>query len=106
MENSDLINMTQQLEAMGEKALRAARELALLSAGDKVKVLNSMADAVEKAIPEVLAANALDMENARKNNLSSAMQDRLMLDEKRISAMAHGLREVAGQSDPAGRAMR
>ena len=47
MENSDLINMTQQLEAMGEKALRAARELALLSAGDKVKVLNSMADAVE-----------------------------------------------------------
>ena len=37
MENSDLINMTQQLEAMGEKALRAARELALLSAVDKVK---------------------------------------------------------------------
>ena len=103
MENSDLINMTQQLEAMGEKALRAARELALLSAGDKVKVLKSMADAVEKAIPEVLAANALEMENARKNNLSSAMQDRLMLDEKRISAMAQGLREVAGQSDPAGR---
>lgn len=88
---------------MGEQSLRAARSLALLSAEEKVNVLNKMADAVEAAIPEVLAANALDMENARKNNLSTAMQDRLMLDEKRIKAMAQGLRDVASQSDPAGK---
>ena len=100
---STVENMQQQLIEMGEQSLRAARRLALLSAEEKINVLNTMADAVEAAIPQVLAANALDMENARKNNLSSAMQDRLMLDEKRIKAMAQGLREVAAQSDPAGK---
>ena len=105
MQNNGIETISQQLEAMGEKALRAARELALLSSDEKIKVLNSMADAVVQAIPEVLAANAEDMANARKNNLSSAMQDRLLLDEKRIIAMADGLREVAQQSDPAGRVL-
>ncbi len=99
----DTVQMEKQLHNMGEQSLRAARSLALLSAEEKVNVLNKMADAVEAAIPEVLAANALDMENARKNNLSTAMQDRLMLDEKRIKAMAQGLRDVASQSDPAGK---
>ena len=98
-----LQQMEQQLAAMGAQALKAASELALLTAGEKIKVLNAMADAVEAAIPEVLAANAVDMENARGNNLSSAMLDRLMLDEKRIAAMARGLREVAAQNDPAGK---
>ena len=97
------MNMQAKLIEMGEQSLIAAGKLALLSADEKVKVLHSMADAVENAIPEVLAANALDMENARKNNLSSAMQDRLMLDEKRIRAMAQGLRDVAAQDDPAGK---
>ncbi|MBE6368747.1 MAG: glutamate-5-semialdehyde dehydrogenase [Lentisphaerae bacterium] len=105
MQNNGIETISQQLEAMGEKALRAARELALLSSDEKIKVLNSMAEAVVQAIPEVLAANAEDMANARKNNLSSAMQDRLLLDEKRIIAMADGLREVAQQSDPAGRVL-
>ena len=99
----DTALMEKELIAMGEKSLRAARSLALLSAEEKVNVLNSMADAVESATAEVLAANAIDMENAVKNNLSSAMQDRLKLDEKRIKAMADGLREVARQSDPAGK---
>lgn len=99
----DIALMEKELTAMGEKSLRAARSLALLSAEEKINVLNSMADAVENATAEVLAANAIDMENAVKNNLSSAMQDRLKLDEKRIKAMADGLREVARQSDPAGK---
>ena len=74
----DTALMEKELIAMGEKSLRAARSLALLSAEEKVNVLNSMADAVESATAEVLAANAIDMENAVKNNLSSAMQDRLL----------------------------
>lgn len=103
MENITAEYMAQQLELMGEKALRAARELALLSADAKVKMLNSMADAVEAAMPEILQANAADMNNAVANDLSSAMQDRLRLDEGRIKAMADGLRTVAQQSDPAGK---
>ncbi len=103
MDKVDVNVMQTELENMGVQALRAARALALLTADEKVKVLHSMADAVENALPEVLAANAADMENARRNNLSSAMQDRLMLDEKRVKAMADGLRTVAAQSDPAGK---
>jgi len=103
MENITAEYMAQQLELMGEKALRAARELALLSADAKVKMLNSMADAVEAAMPEILQANAADMNNAVANDLSSAMQDRLRLDEGRIKTMADGLRTVAQQSDPAGK---
>ncbi|MBE6367842.1 MAG: glutamate-5-semialdehyde dehydrogenase [Lentisphaerae bacterium] len=100
METAD---MQKHLEQMGEQSLRAARSLAALSAEAKVKVLNAMADAVIEAVPQVLAANALDMAQAVKNNLSSAMQDRLKLDESRIAAMAQGLRDVAAQSDPAGK---
>lgn len=96
-------SMQKELTLMGEKALRAARALALLSSAEKVKVLNAMADAVIEATPAVLAANAIDMENAVRNNLSNAMQDRLKLTEERIKAMADGLRTVAAQNDPAGR---
>ena len=43
------------------------------------------------------------MEAAAKSGLSSAMLDRLKLDDKRIAAMAKGLREVAALPDPVGR---
>ncbi len=94
--------MEQKLWNMGQAARRAACELAALTPEAKVRLLDSMADAVVAAVPEVLAANAVDMANGRKNNLSDAMLDRLRLDEKRIHAMAQGLRDVARQSDPVG----
>ncbi len=61
-----------------------------------------MADALEKNAAAIKAANALDMEAGAKMGLSSAMLDRLKLDDKRIAAMAKGLREVAALPDPVG----
>ncbi len=95
--------MEEKLWAMGESARKAARKLALASAEEKVAILEHMAGAVEAATPEILAANSRDMETGRKNGLADAMLDRLALDEKRIAAMARGLREVARQHDPVGR---
>jgi len=95
--------MEEKLWAMGESARKAARKLALAAAEEKVAILEHMAGAVEAATPEILAANARDMETGRKNGLADAMLDRLALDEKRIAAMARGLREVARQHDPVGR---
>ena len=84
----DTALMEKELIAMGEKSLRAARSLALLSAEEKVNVLNSMADAVESATAEVLAANAIDMENAVKNNLSPRG-----VYEHRLAELKHTLME-------------
>jgi glutamate-5-semialdehyde dehydrogenase len=62
-----------------------------------------MADALEKNSPAIKEANALDLEAAANMRLSTAMLDRLKLDDKRIAGMARGLREVAALPDPVGK---
>ena len=52
---------------------------------------------------DILAANALDMADGQTNKLSPALLDRLMLDDKRIEAMAKGIEDVAALPDPVGR---
>ena len=64
-----------------------------------------MADALEKGAGAIKEANALDMESAARNGLPAAMLDRLKLDDKRISAMAKGLREVMALDDPVGKTL-
>ncbi len=90
---------TTQEILIGAKA--AARELALLSTEEKNKALLCMADALEAHTESILRANAQDVENARAT-LGEVMIDRLKLDEKRISGMAKGIREVAALPDPIG----
>jgi glutamate-5-semialdehyde dehydrogenase len=94
------------LEEMTELARRskaASRQLAKLSTSDKNRVLRAMADALVSAAPLLKVANALDLEVGRSLGLSAAMLDRLALDDRRIAAMAEGLREVAALEDPVGR---
>jgi glutamate-5-semialdehyde dehydrogenase len=62
-----------------------------------------MATALEQKAGALKEANALDMDAAAKSGLSPAMLDRLELDDKRIAAMAKGLREVAALPDPVGK---
>jgi glutamate-5-semialdehyde dehydrogenase len=64
-----------------------------------------MADALEARAPQLKEANAQDMATGAQMGLSSAMLDRLKLDDKRIAAMAKGLREVAALPDPVGRVL-
>ena len=51
---------------------------------------------------ELLSENEKDMEAAREQGMSEALQDRLRLTQARIEAMAEGLRQIAGLSDPIG----
>jgi glutamate-5-semialdehyde dehydrogenase len=88
---------------LAKQAKAASRELAKLTTAEKNACLLAMADALEKNTDALKQANDLDMEVAAKLNLSSAMLDRLKLDDKRIMAMAKGLREVAALPDPVGR---
>lgn len=88
---------------LARAAKSASRELALLDASRKNDCLNAMADAIERNAGQLKSANAVDVEAARGSDMAPAMLDRLVLDDKRIAAMAKGLREVAELPDPVGR---
>lgn len=83
-------------------ARAAAGTLGGLATAQKNEALLVMADALLKRQQEIIAANAEDLENGRKNGLTSALLDRLALDEKRIAGMAEGLRQIAELPDPVG----
>ncbi len=84
-----------------QEAKNAAAALSVLPTAVKNKALLAMAKALEEGAAEILAANALDVENA-KATLSPVMIDRLRLDEKRVYGIAKGIREVAALPDPVG----
>jgi glutamate-5-semialdehyde dehydrogenase len=97
------MTLTEQMTQLARQAKTASRSLANLKTSAKNQCLLAMAAALEENGAAIKEANALDMEAAAKMALSSAMLDRLKLDEKRIAAMARGLREVAALPDPVGR---
>jgi glutamate-5-semialdehyde dehydrogenase len=90
---------------LAKQAKAASRELSRLATGDKNACLLAMADALEKSEAAIKEANACDMEVGANMGLSAAMLDRLKLDDKRITGMAKGLREVAALPDPVGRVL-
>ena len=98
------MTLNEQMTRLAKQAKAASRELAKLTTGEKNACLLAMATALEQNADALKEANALDMEAAAKSGrLSSAMLDRLKLDDKRIAAMAKGLREVEALADPVGR---
>jgi glutamate-5-semialdehyde dehydrogenase len=84
------------------EAKRASRVLAQLDRGTKDAALHAIAEALLARTPEILEANARDMEAGREAGLSDALLDRLALDEARVAAMAGGVRQVAALEDPVG----
>jgi glutamate-5-semialdehyde dehydrogenase len=93
------------MTGLARAAKAASRELSRLTTADKNACLLAMADALEQNGAAIKAANTSDMEVGAKMGLSSAMLDRLKLDDKRIASMAKGLREVAALPDPVGRVL-
>lgn len=87
---------------LGREARAAAAPLALASAKKKDAALLGAAMLIRANVDDLLEANAKDMAAGREKGLTPALLDRLMLDEKRIEAMALGLEEVAALPDPIG----
>jgi glutamate-5-semialdehyde dehydrogenase len=88
--------------SVARQAKDAAARLAPLPRAAKDAALLAMADALVAATPRLLEANTRDVERDADNPLV----DRLRLDEKRVAAMAEGLRQVAGLPDPIGEVVR
>src|ERR1035437_1794063 len=97
------MTLTEQMTQLAKQAKAASRELSRLATAGKNSCLLAMAEALEQNSAAIKDANALDMEVGAKLGLSSAMLDRLKLDDKRIAGMAKGLREVAALPDPVGK---
>jgi glutamate-5-semialdehyde dehydrogenase len=83
-------------------ARAASRELAGMSTAVKDAALLRVADALEDRAPEVLEANARDLEAGRESGLSGALMDRLALDTARIGSIADAVRSIAALPDPVG----
>lgn len=90
------------VKELGQRAAKAARELAVVTAEKKNAALEGMARALISRTAEILAANEEDRKAGRENGMSDALMDRLTLSEKRVEEMASGLREVASLTDPVG----
>ena len=91
-----------KITKMGSDALTASRALANLTTDQKNKILLAMADGILSDADQIISANAIDLDNAVNNNLTNSMIDRLRLDQKRIEAIADGIRQVARLPDPVG----
>lgn len=90
------------VRSLGKAARAAASALSIASATQKDSALCAMADAIEAAESELLAANAKDLSAATDKGIDAALLDRLELTSQRVASMAEGLRNVAAQSDPVG----
>jgi len=86
-----------------QKAKSSSQIISSLDGASKNRILNYMADALEAKAHYIIKENQKDMQEGKANALSSSLLDRLLLDEKRVHAMATSLREIATLKEPVGR---
>ncbi|MHA1523028.1 MAG: glutamate-5-semialdehyde dehydrogenase [Alphaproteobacteria bacterium] len=90
---------------IGRRSREAARVLALASTEVKNQALQAAAAQLRQRCADVLAANAKDLDRARKDGHTGAFLDRLALDPDRVEAIAQSLEAIAALPDPVGAVM-
>ena len=95
-----------QVRRLATAARGAARILALLSRAEKDAALREIADAVDAASDDIVAANEEDLSRGREVGMAESLLDRLRLDRSRVADVADALRDVAGLPDPVGEIVR
>ena len=86
-----------------QKVKEASRIVSTLNGDIKRKVLKEMANSLIENTQRIIEENKKDLAFAKENNLTSALIDRLFLDEKRIKSMAKALTDIASLKNPVGR---
>jgi glutamate-5-semialdehyde dehydrogenase len=87
---------------IAQQTRQAASKLAVLSTKSRNSALETIAIALETAIPEILAANEADLQAAEADNIAPALAARLKLSETKLRAAIAGVRDVAKLDDPLG----
>jgi len=96
------MDIKQYMSDLGRQARAASRDMARADTGAKNAALLHIADAIMAAQAELIAENAKDLQQGKKDGLDAALLDRLALNEERIAGMAEGLRQIAALPDPVG----
>ena len=94
--------MNEMLNHLGVNAKAAETEMRNLSTDKKNEVLLAVADRLVKDTQTLIRANAVDVEEGKRNQMPEGLIDRLLMTESRIEGMAEGLRQVAALDDPIG----
>ena len=90
------------LNEIGIKAQKASLQIARLDTELKNKILLDMSEELLNNQENILKANLLDIENSKDLKLSTALTDRLTLNEERIVGMSNGLKKIIPLNDPVG----
>jgi glutamate-5-semialdehyde dehydrogenase len=99
------MSATTIISDIAKRARIAARTLAASSGAERNQLLLNIADELEKNLDLILKANELDMDAAKSAGISSSLQDRLLLTDKRIKEMAAATRDIAKLADPLGKVL-
>lgn len=94
--------MTNPITKKAKIAKTSSRKLASLSTEIKNRALVSIVEEIEKNTDKIISQNKIDIKKTTGKNLSSALIDRLMLNEKRIKEMAKSVLDIAELPDPVG----
>lgn len=100
---ADADALPEQMAAIGRRARKAARLMALASAQTKDIALQRIAERLRADRDEILRENERDIAAARENGQSAALIDRLTLDDKRLGGIADAVAMVGSLADPVGR---
>ena len=100
------INLKKYITEIAQQAHMAEGFLQTLSSGKKNAALESMAEALLKQKDFILKANKKDLSLAKKEGLSRALIDRLILNDKRINEMSESLLEIVKLADPVGEVIK
>ena len=99
---TDTLDPKARIEAMGQRARKAARTAAKAPSALKDDALERMAAKLLENVERIAAANREDLEAGRAEGLSGAFLDRLALTEPVLARMAEGVRQIAKLEDPVG----
>lgn len=94
------------LQSQLELAKQAARDMLHISTSQKNEALVKISQKLCENVDEIIKANQKDIDQAHKNGMSSAMIDRLLLNEKRIRLIASDVMKLTALEDPVGKVIR
>lgn len=101
-DNGDIAGM---MSGLGRAAREAASALSIATTEQKNAALKAAAEAIRASQPQILSANAKDLDFAKQKGIRESLMDRLKLDAGRIEAIAQGMEDVAALPDPIGGVM-
>ena len=97
------MSATSLISEIATKASSARLTLATSTLAERNKLILNIADELERNLELILKCNQIDIQAAKAAKISSALLDRLLLNEKRVKQMAAGAREISKLPDPLGR---